>query len=91
MSLDENMRVALILLFFIWNVLVASHLETAYPEILIELYALPVTRLLLLGLIVLAAAWCPIVGIMAAFAFVCLGSDVIFLTRTPSNVLPLSR
>lgn len=75
------MRLTIILCFFLWNVLVSSHIETAYPESLVEIYALPFTRLLLLGLVILSAIWSPTVGLMAAFAFVCLGADVIFLTR----------
>jgi glucosamine--fructose-6-phosphate aminotransferase (isomerizing) len=39
----------------------------------------------LLGLVILAAVWSPTVGIMAAFAFVCLGADVLFLTRGASR------
>ena len=81
MSSDDIMRLTIILCFFLWNVLVSSHIETAYPESLVEIYALPFTRLLLLGLVILSAIWSPTVGLMAAFAFVCLGADVIFLTR----------
>lgn len=80
-SIDTSLRVGIVLCLFLWNVLIASHLETAYPESLIEIYALPFTRLLLLTLVILSGVWCPTVGIMAALAFVCLGADVIFLTR----------
>jgi hypothetical protein len=82
-SLDSNLRLGVTLLFFLWNIFVASRLETAYPETLVELYALPITRMLILGLVMLSSLWCPKVAIMVAFAFVCLGADVIFLTRTP--------
>ena len=71
-----------VFVFFLWNIIVASRLETAYPESLVEIYSLPFTRMCILGLVMLAGIWCPSVGIMAAFAFVCLGADVIFLTRT---------
>jgi hypothetical protein len=81
MSSDISLKLGITFFFFLWNVLVASHLETPYPESLVEAYALPFTRLGLLGLVILSALWCPTVGIMAAFAFVCLGADVIFLTR----------
>lgn len=80
-GLDNNLRIGMVLAFFLWNALVATRLETPYPETLVEIYALPLTRILLLGLVILAAVWSPTVGIMAAFAFVCLGADVIFLTR----------
>jgi len=79
------MRIGMVFLFFLWNVLIATRLETPYPETLVEAYALPATRILLLGLVILAAVWSPTVGIMAAFAFVCLGADVLFLTRGASR------
>jgi len=79
------MRIGMVFLFFLWNVLIATRLETPYPESLVEAYALPATRVLLLGLVILAAVWSPTVGIMAAFAFVCLGADVLFLTRGASR------
>lgn len=81
MSIDTNLKIGIILGLFLWNVLVSTRLETPYPESLVEVYALPFTRILLLTLVILSAVWCPTVGIMAALAFVCLGADVIFLTR----------
>lgn len=81
MSVDTNLKIGIILGLFLWNVLVSTRLETPYPESLVEVYALPFTRILLLTLVILSAVWCPTVGIMAALAFVCLGADVIFLTR----------
>jgi hypothetical protein len=84
MSADV-MRIGMVFLFFLWNVLIATRLETPYPETLVEAYALPASRILLLGLVILAAVWSPTVGIMAAFAFVCLGADVLFLTRGASR------
>jgi hypothetical protein len=84
-SLDNQLRIGMVFLFFLWNVLIATRLETPYPESLVEAYALPASRILLLGLVILAAVWSPTVGIMAAFAFVCLGADVLFLTRGASR------
>jgi hypothetical protein len=56
-------------------------METPYPEILVELYALPAARLVLLALVIAATFWCPTVAIMMALAFITLGADVIFLTK----------
>jgi hypothetical protein len=81
MSVDTSLKVGIIICLFLWNVLVSTRLETPYPESLVEVYALPFTRILLLALVLLSALWCPTVGLMAALAFVCLGADVIFLTR----------
>lgn len=79
--MDSNLKMGIILCLFLWNVFISTRLETPYPESLVEVYALPFTRVLLLTLVVLSALWCPTVGLMAALAFVCLGADVIFLTR----------
>lgn len=81
MSVDNSLKVGIIISLFLWNVLVSTRLETPYPESLVEVYALPFTRIFLLALVLLSAIWCPTVGVMAALAFVCLGADVIFLTR----------
>jgi len=56
-------------------------METPYPPPLVEIYALPLTRLLLLLLVLVSAYWSPVVGILAAFAYVSLGADVIYFTR----------
>jgi hypothetical protein len=80
--LDRNMRIGVGVLLALWVVILATRLETSYPEILVELYALPITRIALLGLVALLALWSPTLGILAALSFVCLGSDVIFLTKT---------
>jgi hypothetical protein len=76
------MRIGVGVLLALWVVILATRLETSYPEILVELYALPITRIALLGLVALLALWSPTLGILAALSFVCLGSDVIFLTKT---------
>jgi hypothetical protein len=80
-ELDKYFRLIALLVLFLWNLFVATRMETPYPEILVELYALPASRLVLLGTIIALSFWCPTVTIMAALAFVCLGSDVIFLTK----------
>ena len=80
-ELDKYFRLTALLILFVWNLLVATRMETPYPEILVELYALPASRLGLLGIIIALSFWCPTVTLMGALAFVCLGSDVIFLTK----------
>jgi hypothetical protein len=78
---DGYVRMATALALFLWLWLVGTHLETPYPAPLVETYALPLTRIFLLGLVLLAASWCPTVGILAAFAYITLGADVLFFTR----------
>jgi hypothetical protein len=65
----------------LWNIVLATRMETPYPEILVELFALPITRLLLLLCVLALIAWRNDIAILAALAFICLGSDVIFLTK----------
>jgi len=80
-EIDKSLRLGVLVVLAVWNVLVATHMETPYPEILVELYALPATRLVLLGLVIAATFWCPTVATMMALAFITLGADVIFLTK----------
>jgi hypothetical protein len=71
----------LIVLLSLWNVFVATRMETPYPETMVELYALPFTRLLLLLVVIALSMWDAQITILAALAFICLGADVIFLTK----------
>jgi hypothetical protein len=80
-EIDTAARLIVSIVLILWNWGVATHLETPYPELLVELYALPITRIILLIFVLLAASWCPTVGILAALAYVCLGADVIFFTH----------
>jgi hypothetical protein len=64
-----------------WLLFVGTHIEVPYPAPLVEAYALPVTRIALLVLVLLSASWCPTVGILAALAYVTLGADVLFFTH----------
>ena len=77
---DKYLRSTVALLLLLWNWNVATLLEAPYPPVVVELYAIPLTRMFLLALVLLSAAWCPRVGIMAALAFICLGADVISFT-----------
>jgi hypothetical protein len=79
---DKVLRMAAALGLFLWCLFVATHLETPYPPALVDSYAIPLTRVFLLLLVILSASWCPTVGILAALAYLCLGADVLFLTRT---------
>ena len=82
---DRMLRATFVVLLLVWNVLVSTHMETPYPSLLIELYATPLTRIFLLGLVVLSAIWCPTVGVMAALAYISLGADTLFFTAGSAN------
>ena len=80
-ELDKSLRLGALVILALWNLLIATRMETPYPEALVELYALPATRLVLLGIVVASTFWCPTVATMLALAFITLGADVIFLTK----------
>lgn len=80
-EIDTYVVVFIAIILILWNWTTATHLETPYPDLLIELYALPITRIFLLVLVLLAASWSPMIGVLAALAYVCLGADVIFFTQ----------
>jgi hypothetical protein len=77
----EVARTALIVSLLVYLWFIGTHMESAYPETLIESYAMPLTRMGLLGLTLITAAWSPTAGILAALAFVCLGADVTLFTK----------
>jgi hypothetical protein len=78
---ESVLCILLTVLLVVWNWQVATRIEIPYPPIVVDLYAIPLTRIALLALVTLSALWSPAVGMMAALAFVCLGADVIFFTR----------
>lgn len=86
---DGYARMAMTVALATWLLLIGTRIETPYPEGLVEAYAMPLTRLSLLLLVLLAAAWCPTVGILAAFSYVTLGADVLFFTHG-AQVLPVN-
>ncbi len=78
---DKYLRVVVAIMLLIWNIFVSTRLDYPYPSSLIEGYAIPLTRVGLLGLVLLSAYWCPSVGIMAAFAYVSLGADTLLFVN----------
>jgi hypothetical protein len=79
--MTPEFALSVVLIIYLWCI--GTLLESPYPETLVESYATPLTRLGLLGLVLITAAWSPTAGILAALAFVCLGTDVILFTRVP--------
>lgn len=82
-TMDDGARLLVTAILFIWVVFIGTDIKSAYPPILVEAYAMPLTRLLLLGLVVALTYWCPNAGVLAAMAYVFLGSDTITLTTKP--------
>ena len=83
-GLDFYMKAGLVLLLVLWTWQVGTHLETPYPETLVELYATPSSRIALLLFILLTASWNPYVGIFAALAFIFLGADISVFATAPT-------
>ena len=86
-SLDLKARASIAILLALYNWQVGTHIETPYPTNLVEMYSVPLSRLLLLGFVLLSAYWCPSVGIMASLAYICLAVDVITFTSIPPELL----
>jgi len=69
LELSENfikLGVILIILFFLLHS--GSVFETSYSSNLVELYAFPWWRLLVVCLVLIGAWWCPRIGILLALA-----------------------
>ena len=82
-GLDFYMKAGIVLLLILWTWQVGTHLETPYPETLVEFYATPSSRVVLLLFILLCASWNPYVGIFAALAFIFLGADISVFGAAP--------
>jgi len=67
-SFDKTMRIFVAIVLFAWLLFVASSFEKTYNEKLIELYAEPLWRLLLVLAVFVSLLWCPRVGILATLA-----------------------
>ena len=80
-SVDRYLLLITTILLGSWLLFTGMRLETPYPHSLIEAYALPITRILLLALVLFSASWCHTVGILMALAYVCLGADVLLFTK----------
>lgn len=80
-SFDMKLRMGATLILLLLNLVYSMQVETPYPPWLVELYALPLTRVFLLFLVVVSAMWCPSVGILAALAYISLGADVLTTTK----------
>jgi hypothetical protein len=80
-SVDWYLLLITTILLSSWLLFTGMRLETPYPHPLIEAYALPITRILLLALVLLSACWNPTVGILMALAYVSLGADVLIFTK----------
>jgi hypothetical protein len=82
LTVENGARILTIGILVAWLWLVGSDIRVAYPPALVEAYALPLTRFVLLAGVLALTSWCPTAGILSALAFVLLGADVLTLTST---------
>jgi hypothetical protein len=66
-EIDNILKNVMILLFLIWNVVEGSVFQNEYPYAFVKLYTIPIWRLILVILMILAALWNHSLGIMLAF------------------------
>lgn len=77
------LKAGVVLILVLWTWQVGTHLETPYPETLVEFYATPLSRVILLLFILLTAHWNAYAGILAALAFILLGADISVFGTAP--------
>lgn len=65
---DAAARTIVTSIFFIWNLYEGSVFESPYDKTLVRLYSFPLFRFALVLLVLVAAYWCPRVGVMVALA-----------------------
>ena len=65
---DRSARLFAAIALFCWVLFIASPFEVSYDEKLVELYAEPLWRSLLVLGVFFALLWCPRVGMLATVA-----------------------
>jgi len=67
-KIEATMQIVALFLIFVWLMLYGTVFEAPYPTQLVELHALPLWRLVLVILVLVAANWCPRVGLYTGLA-----------------------
>ena len=81
-KVDGYLRIIVAIVISAWLLFTGLSIETPYPQNLVDGYALPLTRIILLTIVILSGAWCPTVGVLLALSYVSLGSDVLLFTKS---------
>ncbi len=68
MQFEDILKSALIVFLLAWNTIEGSVLENEYPRLFVQLYPLAIWRLLLVLAVFTGAMWCPMVGLLLAYA-----------------------
>jgi hypothetical protein len=67
-SLEDILRLVVIIVFFYWNVTEGAVFQNRYPQAFVKLYTSHFWHFLLVLLVIAAAAWCPTVAGLVALA-----------------------
>jgi hypothetical protein len=82
---EQNLRTLVTVAIFAYVLFRSSVLEATYPTRIVELYAYPWWRLLVVGLVIVATWWCPRVGLATAIAVFFYLNDMHVLTSPFRN------
>jgi hypothetical protein len=85
-TLDLSIRSGVILLTILFILFSSSVFELSYPKQIVELYAVPWWRFLVVFLVVIGTWWCPRVGFVLALAAFFYLNDMHILTSSFVNV-----
>jgi hypothetical protein len=69
-----------IFILFLYILLAGSVFEVSYPKQLVELYAYPWWRILVIGLVIIGASWSPRIGLITGLAVFLYLNDMDILT-----------
>jgi hypothetical protein len=84
-SFESGLRTGVTALIILYVILYGTVFEAKYPTRLVELYAFPWWRLLIVSLVALGAWWCPRVGLALGVAVFFYLSDMHILTSPFTN------
>jgi len=68
MSLENMLKIAVVLVFFYWNFTEGAVFHNEYPAAFVKLYPSHFWHFLLIMLVIAAGIWCPTVAGMVALA-----------------------
>jgi hypothetical protein len=85
-TLDLSIRSGVILLTILFILFSSSVFELSYPKQIVELYAVPWWRFLVVFFVVIGTWWCPRVGFVLALAAFFYLNDMHILTSSFVNV-----
>jgi len=85
-TLDLSVRSGVILLTILFILFFSSVFELSYPKQIVELYAVPWWRFLVVILVMIGTWWCPRVGFVLALAAFFYLNDMHMLTSSFVNL-----